>query len=310
MARLLPVLFGVLAAAALWAVPPAGPTPALAYDCDAGDTGTLQVDIIDDDTGLLVPIAGSIVQFNPDTQDGIGIDNVTDNGSEDNSATIGRIVQNNTCSTQVSEVYVVTLLTLPDPLDDCDIIDADDGGAVPQDVTTVFEIHIDCEGVPLPTPTAQPAAQLSLQAAFPSIGCNSFNFITATVKDADGNPKAGAVVQLAASFGTLEATQLTTGSNGQAGTFYRSPVSGGGTVTITAAVTGTSLTATTTFLVNCAGATATTAPPPTVAPATGLSGPSTGDGGVAARSGDGLVYAALLGLAALAGAGIALRRSA
>ena len=289
---------------------PGGPRPAYAYDCTAGNTGTLRVDIIDDDTTDEIVVAGAVVQFNPDTQDAIGVDNVTDNGAagEDNSAIVGRIVQNNTCSTEAAEVYTATLISLPTALTDCAVVDANDSGAVPEDVTTIFEIHVDCEGVAMPTPTAGPAASVVVEASFPNLLCSSFNLIIVTVEEADGAPKQGAAVELTATLGTLERSLLTTNSNGQATTFYQAPAAAGGTVTITARVVGTTLSDTTTFIVNCGAAPTPTKPPTTTAqPATGLGGPSTGDGGLADGGDAWPLYAGLLAFAVLLGS-VAARR--
>ena len=289
---------------------PGGPRPAYAYDCTAGNTGTLRVDIIDDDTTDEIVVAGAVVQFNPDTQDAIGVDNVTDNGAagEDDSTIVGRIVQNNTCSTEAAEVYTATLISLPAALTDCAVVDADDSGAVPEDVTTIFEIHVDCEGVAMPTPTAGPATAITVEASFPNLLCSSFNLIIVTVEEADGAPKQGAAVELTATLGTLERSLLTTNSNGQATTFYQAPAAGGGTVTITARVVGTTLSDTTTFIVNCGAAPTPTKPPTTTAqPATGLGGPSTGDGGLADGGAAWPLYAGLLAFAVLLGS-VAARR--
>ena len=290
---------------------PGGPRPAYAYDCTAGNTGTLRVDIIDDDTTDEIVVAGAVVQFQPEAKGPppqASGDNVTDNGGEDDSAIVGRIVQNNTCSTEAAEVYTATLISLPTALTDCAVVDANDSGAVPEDVPTIFEIHVDCEGVAMPTPTAGPATAITVEASFPNLLCSSFNLIIVTVEEADGDPKQGAAVELTATLGTLERSLLTTNSNGQATTFYQAPAAGGGTVTITARVVGTTLSDTTTFIVNCGAAPTPTKPPTTTAqPATGLGGPSTGDGGLADGGAAWPLYAGLLAFAVLLGS-VAARR--
>src|SRR5687767_9944824 len=90
-----------LLALGLFAILPGGPgkpTPVQAFDCASGNTGTLRVDIIDDNTNERVAVAGVQLTFDPDTQDADNTDPVTDNTAEDDSTAIGRIQQNNTCS--------------------------------------------------------------------------------------------------------------------------------------------------------------------------------------------------------------------
>ena len=290
---------------------PGGPRPAYAYDCTAGNTGTLRVDIIDDNTGTRIILAGARIQFNPDPLDFVGFNTVTDNdGDEDDNSTVGRIQWNGACSTGGAESYTVTLISLPTALTDCAVIDATDTGTVADGGTTTLALHVDCDGVVIPTPTAVvgPAASVVVEASFPNLLCSSFNLIIVTVEEADGAPKQGAAVELTATLGTLERSLLTTNSNGQATTFYQAPAAGGGTVTITARVVGTTLSDTTTFIVNCGAAPTPTKPPTTTAqPATGLGGPSTGDGGLVGGGDAWPLYAGLLALGVLLGS-VAARR--
>src|SRR3972149_6015762 len=153
--KLLPL--AALMALGLLALLPDGPgrprTASAAFVCTEGYTGTLRVDIIDDDTDARITVAGAVVKFTPNTQTGTSTDNVTDNSSEDNSTSVGRIKQNNVCSTTGSDTYEAELVSLPDALDDCDIIDDTDTGALDADTTTTPDLHADCSDVATSTPT-------------------------------------------------------------------------------------------------------------------------------------------------------------
>src|SRR3990172_6052018 len=288
-------------------------TASAAFVCTEGDTGTLRVDIIDDDTDARITVAGAVVKFTPNTQTGTSTENVTDNSSEDNSTSVGRITQNNACSTTGSDTYEAELVSLPDALDDCDIIDDTDTGALDADTTTTLDLHVDCSDVATSTPTTTVAAGVTVASSFASLSCNSFSVITVTVRDGGGNPLPNVTLNVAASIGSVSPTQVTTGTGGAATTLYTAPATQGGTATVTATVASTTVSGSTTILINCAATpTATTVPPTataTRAPTTGLGAPSTGDGGLADGGGTGWpVYAGfVLTASALIGGVIAFR---
>jgi len=291
------------------------PSAVSAAECGAGKTGTLRVDIIDDNTGNRITVPGTIVRFNPDTKDFDGTNNVTDNSSEDNSSIVGRIQQNNACSTGTGESYTVRLVLLPSPLDECDIVDEEDTGTVSASSTTTLELVIDCEGVSLatPTPTVGAARTVTVQSSNASLGCNNTSIITIVVKDGAGNPvQSGTLVNIVTNLGTVSPTSGQTTADGSVFVFYTAPGNQGGVATITATA-GTASGSTQVAITCSAAPTATTAPPPTVpSQQTGgsITPPSTGDGGLRDATGW-QTYAglALTALAALSAA-VLLRRRA
>jgi hypothetical protein len=325
--------FGVLA------LLPGGPTRPIsvsAYDCASGNTGTLRVDIIDDNTNERVTIAGAVVTFSPDTQDAEGTDNVTDDSSEDSAnTTTGRVLQNDTCSTAAGENYTVTLASLPDVLDDaCDVVDSSDSGSVTEDQTTTLELIVSCSAIATPTSTtptatatsttptatvtttAGPAASLTVSAAPSTVNCGGSSFVTVVVKNAQGgNVADGTSVSVTTNSGTVSPGSATT-SGGGILTIFTAP-SAGGTAKITA--TSGSATGSADITVNCGpAATATTAaPPPVPTVSTGGGGvitpPSTGDAGLTESDGGiawSSIAAGLLIVSSLVGGLVLARRRA
>ena len=177
-------------------------------------------------------------------------------------------------------------------------------------VSCLFDFEFDED---LATPTVSAAAGVTVSSSFATLACNSFSVITVTVRDGGGNPLPNVTLNVAASIGSVNPTQVTTGTGGAATTLYTAPATQGGTATVTATVASTTVSGSTTILINCAATpTATTVPPTataTRAPTTGLGAPSTGDGGLADGGGTGWpVYAGfVLTASALIGGVIAFR---
>jgi hypothetical protein len=325
-----------LIALGLLAVLPGGvaqPTPVGAYDCASGSTGTLRVDVIDNNTDERVTVTGIVVQFSPDTQDAEGTDNVTDadnNTGEDNSATVGRIQQNTTCSTEGSETYSVTIQSLPAILDDnCSIVDGNDSGTVADGGTTTLTVHIDCDTLPTATPTTPTVTPtttatvtptvsaisgVTVSAAPTSVNCSGSSFVTVVVKAGGQNVPDGTNVSVSTNIGSLSPTTAPTSGGGILTIFTAGTT--GGVATITATSGGVSGTASVT--VNCGAPTAvppTAAPPPPPPPPPPPSGgsipPNTGDAGLQSSSNSWYAAGAVLVIAgaALAGLVVVRRRS-
>jgi hypothetical protein len=150
------------------------------------------------------------------------------------------------------------------------------------------------------------ASTITASAGPNSVSCGGSSFISLVVKDANGqNVADGTNVNVATNLGTVNPTTATTSAGG-ALILYTAPSNAGGTATITA--TAGSATGSATVAVNCAQATPTPAPAPTVKPGS-ITAPNTGDAGLADShdaSWSGLVGAALI--VGLVGAGLAIMR--
>jgi hypothetical protein len=250
-----------------------------ALDCDATKT-RLRIEIRDDNTGNLVTVAGSSVLIDPDPRDGTGSRTYVDNGSGDDSATIGRIDEDEACRASANDDYEITL-TLPDALEDCSLDDDTQTSGNGAGTTTVTFILEDCPGL-TPTATATgtvgAARTVTVQSANQSLGCANTTIITITVRGANGQAvAAGTAVTITASIGAVSPTSGQTTADGSVFVFYTAPQNQGGTATITALAGSASGTANITINCNVAP---TQAPPPTTAPSTGIQPPNTGDGGL------------------------------
>ena len=295
-----------LLALGLFALLPGGPgrpTAVQAYDCASGNTGTLRVDIIDDNTNERITVPGVQLTFDPDTQDGVGTDPVTDNSAEDNSTATGRIQQNDTCSTEGAEEYSATISDLPAILEDnCDVVNDSDSGTVSDSGTTTLEIHLDCQDFATATPTTTAtttatvtptatttptgATGVTVSAAPSTVNCSGSSFVTVVVKSGSANVADGTTVSVSSTSGTLSPTSAPTSGGGILTIFTAGSTSG--TATITASAGGA--TGTTSITVNCGAPTAVPPPPPppaqpTAAPSGGIRPPNTGDAGLAADDG-------------------------
>jgi hypothetical protein len=287
--KLLPLAaFAVLGAFMLLPGSPARSVEVASAAIDCEETFRLRIDIINDDTGDRITVAGAQVRVSPDPQDGTGTRTYTDNGSNDDSSTVGRIEESEACEVTGSggspTAYVIELLSLPSALD-CDIVE-DEVSTTLTANTTVQLLVEDCEvGTPTATATGTtgPAATVQVQSSNQSLGCGNTAIVTITVRGANGQPvAAGTLVNVQASIGTVSPTSGTTSADGSVFVFYTAPNNQGGTATITA-VAG-SASGSTTVTVNC-NVQPTQAPPPTTAPSGGgITPPSTGDGGLSGGS--------------------------
>jgi hypothetical protein len=228
------------------------------------------------------------VTVDPDPQDGTGSRTFTDNGSNDDSTTVGRIQQNDACdvtsATPAPTSYTATLDQLPSALEDCDIVDASVNFTLTGSDTIEFELENCPELTPTATATgtAGAARTVVVQTANQALGCANTTIITITVRGANGQPvAAGTLVNIQASIGAVSPTSGQTTADGSVFVFYTAPQNQGGTATITALAGSAS--GSTTITINCNVA-PTQAPPPTTAPSV-ITPPSTGDGGISGGGG-------------------------
>lgn len=282
--KLLPLaVFAALGAVMLLASnngsPRPGPVLADISVCGSSEDA-LRVDIIDTDTGDRITIAGSEVTIDPDPQDGTGTRTFTDNGSNDDSTTVGRIQQDDACNvtaaTPAPTQYTATLDELPAALDDCDIVDS----SLNFTLTGTDTIEFELENCPEVTPVSPVGAARTVvvTSANQALGCANTTIVTITVRGANGQTvAAGTLVNIIASIGAVSPTSGQTTADGSVFVFYTAPQNQGGTATITATAGSAIGTANITITCNIAP---TQAPPPTTAPATGIQPPNTGDGGI------------------------------
>ena len=252
-------------------------------DCDT--THRLRVQIIDDDTDDPVTMPGMIVRISPDPFDGSGNKNITDNGADDDSSTVGVIQVTEACEVDATATPgpAQYTITLEDELD-CDVVD--DTATTTLTVNETVDLHVD--NCPETTPTATAtttstaARTVVVQTANQSLGCANTTIITITVRGANGQPvAAGTQVQIQASIGAVSPSSGQTTADGSVFVFYTAPQNQGGTATITALAGSAS--GSTTITVNCNVA-PTQAPPPTTVPGA-ITPPSTGDGGLSGGGG-------------------------
>jgi hypothetical protein len=258
------------------------PSLSAAIDCD--DNFRLRVEIIDDETGDRITVAGAEITIDPDPQDGTGSRSYVDNGSNDDSTTIGQIQQDDACSASEATDYTITLEELPAALDDCDVDDDEITTGLTQNTTVEFTLENCPEVTPSPSPTgtAGAARTIVVQSANQQLGCANTTIVTITVRGANGQPvAAGTLVSIQASLGAVSPTSGQTTADGSVFVFYTAPQNQGGTATITA--TAGSASGQATIAINCAQP--TQAPPPTTAPTGGITPPSTGDGGLSGGGG-------------------------
>jgi hypothetical protein len=259
--------------------------PAANANVDCDETHRLRVQIIDDDTDDRVIIPGMEVRFSPDPFDGSGNKNIVDNGSDDDSSTIGLIEVTEACevdSTATPGPAQYTI-TLEDSLD-CDIVE----DSATTTLTSNETVDLLVDSCPDVTPTATAtttsgaARTVVVQATNQALGCANTTIITITVRGANGQSvAAGTLVNIQASIGAVSPTSGQTTADGSVFVFYTAPQNQGGTATITALAGSAS--GSTTITVNC-NVQPTQAPPPTTAPSV-ITPPSTGDGGVSGGSG-------------------------
>jgi hypothetical protein len=274
---------------------PLQPDVALAA-CDT-ETGTININIRDIDTGSRVDLSGSVVIISPRPATGTGTTALTDDNSPDQSATHGLIRLTNVCG---NNQYTATLDSVPATFSDCDVITDQDSGTITGSNTITLDLEIDCSAVSLtptvtvtvtPTGTVGAAKTVITSASPNSVGCGGTSIVTVQVKDGAGNPVAiGTAVQLTATKGTVNPPSgSTTAADGSVFVFYAAKDAAnnnisGGSVDITA--TAGTASGKTTITVNCnAAPTNTTAPPPTVSSGGVISPPNTGDAGLSRDSG-------------------------
>jgi hypothetical protein len=242
----------------------------------------LRVNIIDDDTGDEITVTGAEITVDPDPQDGSGARTFADNGTNDDSTTVGRIQQNDACNVTGTDAYDITLDSLPAPYDDCDIEDATLTTELTANTTVAFTLT-NCPNVtptPAATGTVGAARTVVVTSSNQALGCANTTIITITVRGANGQPVTnGTLVNITASIGAVSPTSGQTTADGSVFVFYTAPQNQGGTATITATAGTASGTVNITVTCNTAP---TQAPPPTTSAA--ISPPNTGDGGVAAGS--------------------------
>ena len=280
----------------------ASPAPAFAaIDCNTNFDLTVKIE--DDNTSDPIVLAGARVIISPDPQDGTGTRTFTDNGSNDDSAAVGEIMQADACEVTNSGgaplEYTITIDSVPAAYEDCDL-----PGAVTTTLTAdkIVTLTLDnCEPI-TPTPSVSPtvgaAATVIAQASPSTVNCNGTSIVTIQVRTAGGTPVAvGTAVQISASIGSVSPSSgQTTSADGSVFVFFTAPSNAGGAATITAKAGNAQGTAT--VQVNCASATATSAPPPpTVAPGV-ISPPNTGDAGIASKHTDWTPFAGIAVLVA------------
>jgi hypothetical protein len=257
-------------------------TASAAVDCDT--THRLRIEIINDDTDDRITVAGTDADINLDPRDGLGSHTFTDNGSGDDSDTVGRIDINDACSASATSDYEVQI-TLPDALSTCDFVD-DDTQTTDLTANTTLQFHV--EGCPSLTPTATatstvgPAQTVVVASSNSTLACGATSIVTVTVKDGTGKPVAnGTLVNIVADLGSVSPTSGQTTADGSVFVFYTAPSNAGGKATISAA-SGSAL-GSAEVTINCNN-TPTQAPPPTTAAGGGIQPPNTGDGGLAGNN--------------------------
>jgi hypothetical protein len=322
--KLLP-LAAILAVIGAFALAPGGvtqpQTASAAIDCTA-DPGIIQIQLRDlDNGGNPVAEAGISVKIAPDPQDNTGTRIYTDNGTDDDSNTVGTIRENSACPSDNNNEYTASIVDFPDNFT-CDSITGDETFGVTSGQVSSVELFVgNCTEAGTPTATATatgtvtstpgPAATVTTSASPGSISCSGTSIVTIQVRDSGGDPvPAGTTVTITTSLGSVSPSSgQTTDASGNAFVFLTAPANEGGTATVTA--TSGSAHGSTTVTVNCGTTptpTSTTAPPPTASTGGVISPPNTGDGGLADTSGGtgwtGFAGIALLAAAILGAAGI------
>jgi len=121
-------------------------------DCGAASSNSIRVNIYNTDapdSNTLISDLGAKVKFQPNPLTGIGSLTVADNGSYDDSATVGRVTIEEACTGD----YTLTLSFDAD-ISKCVIADASaKASTVEGNAVVSFEVD-DCHAVPTPTPTA------------------------------------------------------------------------------------------------------------------------------------------------------------
>jgi hypothetical protein len=290
----LPVLVIILGTSLIGGFP-ARPAPVHAANCSPGNTGTLVIKIIDVGTGNPLTISGSVVLIEPDPKD-FDLDSlVTDSDVADAAALpdkdneSGIIRFEGACATSGSEVYTVSLSSLPDGVEDCDILTWADATQLDEGATAQMQIEVKC-AVVAPTPTPIPPAtsilglpaKVTVSASPLSVPCTGAGIVNVLILDAAGDPvQAGTSVAIASDLGSISPSIVVTAANGSAAAVFTAPASGGGTATI-AAVAGPASGATT-LAVNCVTEVLSTAPQANTGTAV-ITPPNTGDAGLAATA--------------------------
>ncbi len=255
---------------------------------------TVSIQIVDNNTGDFISVPGTtvVISPNPAIQDIGGSRTYIDNGSNDaDTSDTGIIQATGVC--QNDGGYTVSLTDLPGTYNTCDF-PGDKTVIVGSTNPVVNFVLTNCPSLTptttatttaTPTTTVGPATGLTISASPATLGCNGTSIITVQVKDASGNAvAAGTAVTLTSSQGSVAPTSGTTASDGSLFVFFSATGNANGAVTVGA--TSGSATGTATVTVNCSAvATATTAPPPTVAPTVSgggvISPPNTGSAGLA-----------------------------
>jgi hypothetical protein len=301
--KLLPLAAIVAVIGALLVVPGGvvRPDPAdAAYDCTTKHP--FQISIRDLDNGNNpAGQPGIVVKVSPDPQaaEGGGSRDYVDNGNNDDSNNVALIRENEACEANSGSLYTATIISYPASYD-CDSVVGTQTFQLINNTADPVELYVGNCTTTTPTPTgtltatvtptatgtitATPgaAATVTTSASPATIGCSGTSIVTIQVRDSAGNPvPAGTAVTISTTLGSVSPSSgQTTDASGNAFVFVTGPASQGGVAVVTAK--SGSAQGSTNVTINCgATATATTAPPPTVAPGGGvISPPNTGDAGL------------------------------
>ena len=154
----------------------------------AGSGDRLRVDIMDDDAGARITIAGAEITVAPDPQDASADRDFIDNGTNDDSTAVGRIDQLDACNVAASidgnpDVYTITLNSLPAPYDDCDYDDTVTT-ELTGNVTVEFTLTNCPELTPSPTPTGTASPAASTRSSCMRSTCRTTRCITCAARRA------------------------------------------------------------------------------------------------------------------------------
>jgi hypothetical protein len=279
----------------LLATPASPPAPAYAAECDAEETGTLIIRIIDVQTEEPLTFEGTEVLIKPDPTD-FELDKmvtdtaITDAGAlTDKDQDSGVIRIDGACSTEGSEEYSAVLYRAPSSSDEeCDAVDSSDKTQLDPEDTAVLELSVECMSL-TPTATLAPSATSNptavaqastvlVSTAASAVNCGASTVVAVLVRNAAGEPVAGAPVSAITNIGSLSPPSKATDANGIASLTFVAPAAGG-TATI-AASSGTA-SDTAQVAVNCISdvlSSNTQAPGGSI-----IRPPSTGNGGLVNR---------------------------
>jgi hypothetical protein len=220
--------------------PTATPIAEAALDCD--DTHRLRVDFIDDDTDDPLGTTGSRVHISPDPRDGVGGRDYVDNGSNDDSSTVGRIEEQEACEITGTDpdptAYTITVEDLPE---NCSLATGESTSkttALTSNSSVSF--MVECE---LPTVEVTPDNLF--------VSCGSRTDVMIEVEVDDDPAPEGTEVDVSTNFGSVSPSNTETDEDGEAEVEYRAPNTSG-TATVTAEALG--VTGSATIQVSCGAA--------------------------------------------------------